>query len=202
MNLKLRILFIAAIITTVATSMFAGGRPDANTVLDKATRKISVSTGAQMNFTISGPRINQSGTLMVKGRKFCATTPIATIWYDGKTQWTYNKQNDEVNIATPTASDQQSMNPYHFLNLYKQGYTKSMTTKSGTYMIHLVGKGKKISEMYVTIDKYYNLKQIKVKQNGGWMTITVSNLRNKHLADSAFRFNSKDYPKAEIIDLR
>ena len=202
MNLKLRILFIVAIITAVTVSMLAGSKPDANTILDKATRKINVSNGTQMDFTISGPKINQSGSLIVKGRKFRATTPIATIWYDGKTQWTYNKNNDEVNIATPSASDQQSMNPYHFLNLYKQGYTKSMTTKSGTYEIHLVGKGKKISEMYVTIDKYYNLKQIKVKQNGGWMTITVRNLRNKHIADSAFRFNSKDYPKAEIIDLR
>ena len=144
----------------------------------------------------------QSGTITIKGKKFRATTPIATIWYDGKTQWTYNKKSDEVNIASPSASTQQSMNPYYFLNLYKQGYTKSMTKTGKGYDIHLVGKGRKISEMYVTIDKNYNLKQIQIKQGNEWMTISVSGVRNVTPSDSFFRFNSKDYPKAEVIDLR
>ena len=74
-------------------------------------------------------------------------------------------------------------------------------TKNG-YVVHLVGKGKSISEMYVTVDKRYNLKQIKLKQGTNWITISVSNVKHISVSDSAFRFNSKDYPKAEVIDLR
>ena len=127
---------------------------------------------------------------------------MATIWYDGKTQWTYNKKTDEVNIASPSASQQQSMNPYTFLNLYKRGYSNTVETKNNDYIVHLVGKGKSISEMYVTVDKRYNLKQIKLTQGSNWITISVSNVKHVSVSDSAFRFNSKEYPKAEIIDLR
>jgi hypothetical protein len=94
------------------------------------------------------------------------------------------------------------MNPYTFLNLYKQGYSNTVETKNNDYIVHLVGKGKSISEMYVTVDKRYNLKQIKLKQGNNWITISVSNVKHVSVSDSAFRFNSKEYPKAEIIDLR
>ena len=197
-----RFAFILFITITAVGTLLAANQSDATRVLDKATQKVSIGRGVQMNFSISSTKIKQSGTITIKGKKFRATTPIATIWYDGKTQWTYNKKSDEVNIASPSASTQQSMNPYYFLNLYKQGYTKSMTKTGKVYDIHLVGKGRKISEMYVTIDKNYNLKQIKIKQGNEWMTISVSGVRNVTPSDSFFRFNSKDYPKAEVIDLR
>jgi len=38
--------------------------------------------------------------------------------------------------------------------------------------------------------------------NGKWTTIMISNFRASNLSDSMFSFNSKDFPEAEIIDLR
>ena len=35
-----------------------------------------------------------------------------------------------------------------------------------------------------------------------WTTFDISNIKKEKLADGQFRFNSKDFPKAEIIDLR
>ena len=122
--------------------------------------------------------------------------------YDGKTQWVYNKKADEVNISHPNASSQQSMNPYTFLNLYKKGYTITSTAAASGTQVHLVGKGKSISEMYILVDKSYNIKEIKYCQKGNWITIHISNLKNQSLDDSAFIFNAKDFPKAEVIDLR
>ena len=171
-------------------------------ILDKVADKIAISKGFTANFTISGGKLNNSGTISVKGDKFCARVSNAIMWYDGKTQWVYNKKSDEVNVSHPSASAQQSMNPYTFLNLYKQGYSNTVETKNNDYIVHLVGKGKGISEMYVTVDKRYNLKQIKLKQGNNWITISVSNVKHVSVSDSAFRFNSKEYPKAEIIDLR
>lgn len=174
----------------------------ATKILDKAAAKINIKKGAIMNFSISGGRINQSGTLKVKSNKFMASTPNASIWFDGTTQWMLNKKSDEVNVSSPSASKQAGMNPYAFLTLYKQGYTKSVETTASGYNVHLVGKGKGISEMYVLVDKSYNLKQVKMKQGNSWTTITVSGIRNANLADGVFRYNHKDHPKAEIIDLR
>jgi hypothetical protein len=39
-------------------------------------------------------------------------------------------------------------------------------------------------------------------QNKKWTTFTISNLKQVQMDDSAFRFNSKDFPTAEVIDLR
>jgi outer membrane lipoprotein-sorting protein len=202
MTKKKLILYIVALLTIFPLVADAAKKQSGTAILDRVASKINISKGASMSFSISSAKINQSGTIAVKGTKFCAKTSLATIWYDGKTQWTYNKKTDEVNIASPSASQQQSMNPYTFLYLYKKGYSNTVEKNKNGYVVHLVGKGKSISEMYVTVDSRYNLKQIKMKQGNNWMTISVSNVKNVNLSDSAFRFNSKEYPKAEIIDLR
>ena len=41
-----------------------------------------------------------------------------------------------------------------------------------------------------------------MRQNNKWSTITISNFQTKTLSDALFTFNAKNYPNAEIIDLR
>lgn len=197
-------LSLIVILLTVLTASAADTSSQARKVLDKAAAKVNLAKGATANFTISGGKLGkQSGTIAIKGNKFNARTANAIIWYDGKTQWVYNKKSDEVNVSTPSAAQQQSMNPYTFLNLYKQGYKVSMEkTASGDYNIHLTGNSKSISELYVLVDSSHNIKQVRMKQGSQWLTIVISGLTSKSFSDAEFRFNAKDYPKAEVIDLR
>lgn len=78
----------------------------------------------------------------------------------------------------------------------------SQTTSAQGYTVHLSNGKAGIKEMYVTVDKAYNIKQIKMKQGQQWVTITVSRLTNKSFSDASFRFNAREFPKAEVIDLR
>lgn len=176
----------------------------AQKVLDKTAKVVSNKSGVQASFTISSKQYGStSGTIEIKGRKFHATTNEGVVWFDGKTQWTYVKQNDEVNVNTPSAADLQAINPYTFIYMYKQGYTASMTISGNSYVVTLRGKGKSISEMVITINKQtYVPSQIRMLQNKQWTTIKVSNFRTANLSDALFRFNPKSYPNAEIIDLR
>ena len=182
---------------------FAYGQ-SAKAVLDKTAATVSNKGGAQAGFSINGQSMNASGTIAIKGKKFHATTPQATIWFDGKTQWTYMKKNDEVNVANPTESQLSAINPYHFIYLYKNGYNSSMEKKGGNFVVTLKATGKKqIQEMVLTIgQKSYVPSQIRYKTAKGWTTINIRNFKAANLSDSMFRFNSKDFPKAEIIDLR
>jgi hypothetical protein len=41
-----------------------------------------------------------------------------------------------------------------------------------------------------------------MKTAKGWTNINISNFRKASLPDKVFRFNAKDYPQAEVIDLR
>ncbi len=176
----------------------------AKQVLDKTAATVSNKTGASASFTIKGNNMNASGTIAIKGKKFHASTPQATIWFDGKTQWTYMKDNDEVNVSNPTEAELAAINPYNFIYMYKKGYTYTMTKKGANFEVHLKATDKKgINEMYIIINqKSYTPSQIRMKQQKGWTTIDIKNFKKTNIADGTFRFNSKDFPSAEIIDLR
>lgn len=198
---KLSLIFVALLATL---GLCAQNAAQARKILDKTASIVGRKGGAVANFSMSGKYGNSSGTIAVKGNKFNATTPQAVVWYDGKTQWTYMKKNQEVNVTTPTEAQQQSMNPYKFISIYKNGFKLGMKTVNGGWQIHLYATNQKrtIKEMYITVGKDYLPKTIRMRQANGWTTISVSNFKAKNLSDSAFRFNAKDYPHAEVIDLR
>jgi outer membrane lipoprotein-sorting protein len=146
----------------------------------------------------------------VKGKKFHATTAQAAIWFDGKTMWTYMKNSDEVNISHPSSKQLQAMNPYNFINIYKKGYKMEMTKGKGIYTIHLTADNSQqhIEEMYLSVSSSnYHLKEVKMAYGHGqgkknWNTYTITSIRQKALADACFAFQQKDFPTAEVIDLR
>lgn len=178
---------------------------DAKKVLDKCAAAVSSKNGVQADFTMNSAQYGDtSGRISVKGRMFTATTSMATLWFDGKTLWTYMANNDEVNVTTPSDSQLQVMNPYNFINMYKNGYKYTMEKKNGHFIVHLTASGKKsISEMYITINqKSYVPSQVRYKTGKGWIIIDIRNFKAASLADGLFRFNAKDFPNAEVIDLR
>ena len=194
------------ILFTIHCSLFISpvGAQTAKQVLDKTAAVVAAKSGAKASFSIKGDQMNASGTIAIKGKKFHATTPQATIWFDGKTQWTYLKKNDEVNVANPTESELAAINPYNFIYMYQKGYKYTMEKKNGSFIVHLTGSDKRgIQEMYITIhQKTYIPSQIRMRQQKGWTTITISGFKQSKLSDGMFRFNSKDFPNAEVIDLR
>ena len=196
---KLRITIVALLIAVASYGQTA------KEVLDKAAAAVSNKSGITASFTVKGAQGDSRGTISIKGRKFHASTPEATIWFDGKTQWAYIKKNDEVNVSTPTESQLQSLNPYNFIYLYKKGYSYTLAKKGGNYEVHLTATDAKhaIREMYITVNpKTYIPSQLRMKQSKGWTTVDVSNFKQASLPDALFRFNSKDFPQAEVIDLR
>ena len=177
----------------------------AKSVLDKAAANITVKSGVQANFKMSGSMGTTSGTIAVKGKKFHATTPQAIVWFDGKTQWTYMKNNDEVNVTTPTEAQLQAINPYNFINLYKNGYSYTLNKSGKDYVVHLTAssKDKKIREMFISVNKTsYTPTQVKLLQGTKWTIFDITDLKKQNISDTQFRFNAKDFPQAEVIDLR
>lgn len=178
----------------------------AKQVLDKTAAVIGNKSGASANFKMSSSKYGSaSGSIAIKGNKFNARTPQAIVWFNGKTQWTYLKKTNEVNVSNPTQAQQMSMNPYTFINIYKTGYKSSLKTVGSNYVVHLIANNQKrsVAEMYITINKKTHIPSVvKMRQSNTWSTITVSNFRAKSVSNSTFNFNSKECPGAEVIDLR
>ena len=179
---------------------------DAKTVLDKCAAAVSSKSGVQADFTMNSAQYgDSSGKISVKGRMFTATTSMATLWFDGKTLWTYMANNDEVNVTTPTEAQLQAINPYNFINLYKSGYDCTLNKAGKDYIVHLTAssKDKKIRELFITVNKSsYQPTQVKLLQGTKWTIFDITDLKKQNISDSQFRFNAKDFPQAEVIDLR
>lgn len=199
-------LILFALMSIMTLGINAGNTPDARKILDKTAAVVGKKSGAQANFQIANSKIgNTSGTIAIKGNKFNARTPQATVWFNGKTQWTYMKNTDEVNVTTPTQAQQTQMNPLTFINLYKTGFKLSVKTVSGKYEVRLQAenKSRSIQEMYIVIDpKTYVPTQVRMRQKDNWTTINISNFKAVSQSDNIFTFNKKDFPSAEIVDLR
>ena len=129
----------------------------AQQVLDKTAAVIGNKKGATANFKLSSPKYGSaSGTITIKGNKFNARTPEAIVWYNGKTQWTYMKKTNEVNVSNPTQAKQMSMNPYTFIHIYKTGYKSTLKTVGSNYQVVIslpTTRKRTVAEMYITINK-------------------------------------------------
>ncbi len=199
-------ILLLAVLSVFALCISADNAGDAKKILDKTASVVSKKSGVQASFQISNGKIGHtSGTIAVKGSKFNARTPQATVWFDGKTQWTYMKNTDEVNVTTPTKAQQLQMNPLTFINLYKKGYTLSVKTVDGKHEVHMKAQSKSssIQEMYIVISKTTNIpSQVRMRQKDAWTTVNISNFKATPQSDAIFTFNKKDFPSAEIVDLR
>lgn len=178
----------------------------AKSVLDK-TAALCTKGAVQAKFSAVGGKGSATGTLVAQGNKFTLQSNQATIWFDGKTEWSLVSGSNEVNVTEPTAREIAQMNPMNFVNLYKSGYKSTLKTVGQNYEVHLTAtsKSKSIKEMFITIDKNSSKPKIIKMRTGAkdWTTITVTSftpLGKK--SDAFFKFNRKDHPKIQVVDLR
>lgn len=197
---------LLGLLLLICACVSAQSSTQAKKVLDKTASVVGRKGGAQANFTITSKKLgSQSGTIAIKGNMFQARTPKAIVWYNGKTQWSYLKMTNEVNISTPTEAKRMSMNPYTFISMYKSGYDLSMTKDGNNFVVHMVAQNKKrsVQEAYITISKRsYTPSQVRMRQGSDWTDISVNGFKAVNQPNSKFTFNAKDFPKAEVIDLR
>lgn len=190
----------------------------AKAVLDKTAEAFRKAEGVKADFTIRSVTDGvvegrENGTIRLKGDKFVLTTSDVITWFDGKTQWSYVVKNDEVNVSNPTPEELQQINPYSFLYMYQKGFSYKLGTVS-TYKgkpvreVILTAKDKKQDleriTLYVTKESYQPL-YIGIRLRGGHTSndiIITDYQTGQKYADSVFSFDKKQYPHAEVIDLR
>lgn len=197
--------------------VLAQKQAQAKLVLDKTADTFEKAGGVKADFSVQAFNKGHSvgvatGVIELKGEKLFLKTAEAVSWFDGKTQWSYLTQNDEVNISTPTEAELQGLNPYALLYLYKKGFDYELGRVKDFH-------GKQVTEVILTAmdmkqdlfrivlyvaKNTYQPVYIKVEQRDGSRSeITITKYQTGlNLPDSAFVFDKKRYPTAEVIDLR
>lgn len=150
-----------------------------------------------------------SGTFTLKSSKFVLDMTEMKAWFDGKTQWAYIPQNNEVSITEPTEKELSETNPMAILSGYKaKSIIRFNKTKSAqNYCIEMIPKVKSsdISKIEVQVNKStQNLVLIKLtNKNGSTSLLALSNFQKGiKVPDSFFVFNPTKYKGLVENDLR
>lgn len=184
---------------------FGARAQTAQTVLDKTAANLSKDC-ISITYIMSGAQ-SGNGNLTIQGKKFVAMTSQGKAWFDGKTLWSMPNNAKEVDVTTPTAKEIAEINPLNFIILYKKGYTAKIETKGESHEVRQTATDSRhyIKECYLTVNKNSYLPQIVRLQIGksGWTTIKLSSIKKSgKKSDSFFRFDTKQYPKVSVNDLR
>ena len=154
----------------------------------------------------------QKGTIQLKGDKYRLNVAQQDIVSDGKTVWTYMKDANEIQVNNVT-KDTNAITPANFLTLYEKGFLFKFIgeekDKGMVYqLVELVPvdpKKKSVVKVKLKISKkdqlVYSARLI--DRSGTVITYNVEKFMPEAASsDSIFTFNTKNYPGAEVIDLR
>lgn len=194
---------VCSLIATISANAF-----DAKSVLEKTASEFKKCPSVTVGYEVAIKEDTDNGTIILQGKKFMNNMSNTMTWFDGKTMWSYVIDNEEVNVTTPTASQLAKMNPYTFLDIYKKGYTVDFGKNTNDYYeVVLTANAtnkSSIQKMLIHIGRHnYRPQYIMMGSTKANIEIKVTSYKKgKKLADTAFQFNKKKYPKADVIDLR
>ncbi|GAA4340647.1 LolA-like putative outer membrane lipoprotein chaperone [Mucilaginibacter gynuensis] len=217
------------LLSGAATQAYAQKDADAKTILSDLSKKYRSYTSVKTDFSLNinnqqaGINETQTGSIIskTKDNKFhlslyrpqgpAKSVIDQEIISDGKTQWTYNIPDKEVQVAD-AGQGKDGFNPAQIFTLYENGYkyvfagTQKLNgkvyqvvdlspedAKSPFFKIRMmVDKVKKQLYSILVFDRNGS------KYNYTFKTITP----NVSVADGYFSFDPKSHPGVEVVDLR
>lgn len=181
---------------------------NATEILNQAAAKFAEAPSLSAAYTITTAHGKYSGRISFSGDKFTMTSPQILTWYDGKTQWSYNKENNEVSVSEPTAQELGQINPFVIINNFRDDFNASnLAAPKGFLKLELKAKDPKsdIAEAVVTLnEKTMMPTQIQLttsdKQQVTILLTSVTTGQKYNI--KAFQFHAPNYPGVQIVDLR
>jgi outer membrane lipoprotein carrier protein len=213
------ILFTA---TIILMAFYTQAQQDqkAKSILDEVSGKTRTFKTISADFSFSmenkAMSINEKndGSIKLKGQKYLVDLPGAgvKVYSDGKTNWSYMKQGNQVTISTIEDSGSELMDPSSLFSIYEKGFTSKFVAEKNiagkpVYQIDLFPDKKEYDVSKITIEINKTTMMIQSAQlygtDGNIYGIVVKKMEtNKDFPDTDFVFDAKKFSDVEIIDLR
>ena len=198
------ILFLLSAISYLSVSADEPG----TAIMKRCAEKFSNAPSVNIEFAIAGADGAANGSLLMSKKLFRITTPDASIWFDGTTQWTYFASANEVNITEPTGEELMESNPFELISSADKNFKcKALKSSASSDIIELTPKhkGMSISSARITINNTtgWPTAMIITFEGGNTTSVSIGKVTvGKAVAASQFKYNPKLYPKAQLVDLR
>jgi outer membrane lipoprotein-sorting protein len=214
-----KIFFTTTIILLGLFSM-AQQDPKAKSILDEVSSKTRTfkTISADFSFSLENKvmSINEKndGAIKLKGQKYFVDLSGAgvKVYSDGKTNWSYMKQGNQVTISTIEDSGSELMDPSSLFSIYEKGFTSKFIAEKNVggnpvYQIDLFPDKKEYDVSKISIEINKTTMMIQSAQlygtDGNIYGIVVKKMEtNKDFPDAEFTFDARKFPDVEIIDLR
>ena len=207
--------------TLIFIAFFVDAQTDAKAkgILDEVSAKTRSFKTISADFSFSmenkAMSINEKndGSIKLKGQKYFVDLPGAGIkvYSDGKTNWNYMKQGNQVTISTREEGSSELMDPSSLFSIYEKGFTSKFVAEKTVggkvvYQIDLFPDKKEYDVSKISIEINKSSMMIQSAQlfgtDGNLYGITVKKMEtNKEFTDSEFAFDVKNFPDVEVIDL-
>ncbi len=201
---KSLILFLSILLATIGAFALSGEE-----ILKQTTTKVNSAPSAVFKFTAtSGDGAKATGTLTMSRRQFAMITDAQSVWFDGKTLWSYSPASAETSITEPLAEELLEINPFEILNRSAERFTvKKLSPMGKDERIELNARKEAMSvrRVVLVIDPATRLpKALDVTfSNSARLSIQVTSASlGKALPASTFTYPKAKFPHAEIVDLR
>lgn len=199
---------IIILFVTIGCSLHTSAN-NAELLIDKVAQKFQQAKSITADFTISGNGSTSAGNIIISGDRFKIKMNEISIWYDGRTQWTYSKPVNEISITEPTPDELQQVNPFAIISAFRKNYSATtLNNGNNTATLQLTplsSQGEAISKVILTLNKstLFPTQIVLTLDNGESINIIVNSVKiGNTLPLSTFTYNNQLYPNAEIIDLR
>ena len=145
----------------------------------------------------------QSGDLTIKGNKFRMTLGANETKFDGRTQWIFVSEYNEVSITEPTKEELREINPLAMIEYY---VSKDKISQGEDGAINFYPTDPKESE-YFRIELRLNKANLPTRlviyqKNGDKITLVWDSLNKTKVNDDYFVLDVAKYPNVEVNDLR
>ena len=202
-------LLIISIVTVSAQNKADAEKVVSDLLAQMRSNAITVSFTLKVSGKNSVNSQLNSGTFTLKANKFVLEMDELKAWFDGKTQWAYLTESNEVTISEPTEAELAQTNPLAILSAYKSKclIKFSKTASAQYYLIDMLPRDKKsdFTKIEVQVAKSSgNLVSIKMTGKKGQTTLlSLSNYRKGvKVTDEMFVFNKVRFKGVTMNDMR
>ena len=212
---------IALLFAVTAVFNIAQGQtdPKAKAILAEVSKKYRSYNiiKADFSFNVENKQSNlkqsEKGTLYAKSnsKKYKVSMTGRDLISDGKVQWTYLKNDEEVQVSNADNSED-ALNPANVFTIFEKGfkYIYNGEKKAGSKVYQMIDLSpldtkKPYFKIRLSVDKAAKtLSNVVIfDKNSNIYTYTISAFTpNAKVPESTFTFNAKSYPGVEIVDLR
>ena len=145
----------------------------------------------------------QSGDLTIKGNKFRMTLGANETKFDGRTQWVFVSEYNEVSITEPTKEELREINPLAMIEYYVAKDKISQGDNGVINFYPIEPKGSEYFRIELRLDKMNLPTRLVIHQkNGDKITLVWDSLNKTKVDDAYFYFDVAKYPNVEVNDLR